>query len=849
MSMRINQNVLSLNTYTSLNKASGALESSISKLSSGLRINSAADDAAGLAISEKMRRQIRGLDRAELNAQDGISMIQTAEGALTETQGVIQRMRELALQSANDTLTSNDRLEIQKEVEELKAQIDSIAESTEFNTKKLLNGNQAALASSSSQAINTFVTGSVEANGDYDVKLSTVSGGISQVQRSQILTNKNTGALCTGSTKLEDIDGFYGPTGAFALDSAQVITLTGNGKSSNITLDRQMTLNEVAATLQNALSAENGLGIANSRVQVMTEVTTNEYANGGYLQVTSGSIGSNGEFNIAGSQDVLDALGFSVTREAVNSMVKVSMTDAFGNAKAITTSTDRASALLDGIDIEFKSQAAQVAGMGGFKDGLRLGSNQAFDIKVNNETVKITVVEGDWSMDGIARSINQQIETANAATTPPGALDGLTAMITDGQLRLNYNPAMPDDALGTGITIENATASDIGIYSGEFNGFVTGVKDEGKVIQGISRYNGAAEDFLDNISDTIKVMSANGQAGTDVFSSLVTIGTGVDAGLRKIFSVINTVTSAGQTLTGTTYTVITDVEVNKIISAIATKTYDPADKSAIEAAMSNFEKALAAAKRMDNLASATLTLQDSSNLPAVDIGYSAVTSSQGADLMEIKEFIASVNSQLDAGNQTIRADAINGSLAFTSTMVGTDNELGAGVKSVVKLSYGDDDVETFKALGLHAQTAYGAGDTNFKLHVVNTQAQLQIGADAGDNMKFGISDMSTKALGLDKIDLTSVDGAEKSLEKLNQALDRVSSERSKLGAYQNRLEYTISNLRNTSTNLTSAESRIRDVDMAKEMISYTRNQIVTQASTSMLAQANAIPQNALSLLG
>lgn len=171
-----------------------------------------------------------------------------------------------------------------------------------------------------------------------------------------------------------------------------------------------------------------------------------------------------------------------------------------------------------------------------------------------------------------------------------------------------------------------------------------------------------------------------------------------------------------------------------------------------------------------------------------------------------------------------------------------------GVKSAVKLDV-DSGASLANSLGFKSGTAYGSGDTNFKMHVVNTQAQLQIGADAGDNMKFGIADMSTKALGLDKIDLTSVAGAEKSLEKLNQALDKVSSERSKLGAYQNRLEYTISNLQNTNTNLTSAESRIRDVDMASEMIEFTRNQIVTQAATSMLAQANSIPQNALSLLG
>ncbi|WP_435406661.1 flagellin [Niallia hominis] len=110
------------------------------KLSSGLRINRAGDDAAGLAISEKMRGQIRGLDQAAANAQDGISLIQTAEGALNETQSILQRMRELSVQSSNDTATDSDRKEIQKEVSQLKDEIDRIANTTEFNTKKLLNG-------------------------------------------------------------------------------------------------------------------------------------------------------------------------------------------------------------------------------------------------------------------------------------------------------------------------------------------------------------------------------------------------------------------------------------------------------------------------------------------------------------------------------------------------------------------------------------------------------------------------------------------------------------------------------------------------------------------------------------
>ena len=475
MSMRINQNVLSQSTYSSLSQAGNRLESSISKLSSGLRINSAADDAAGLAISEKMRRQIRGLERAELNAQDGISMVQTAEGALGETQSIIQRMRELALQSANDTLTSNDRLEIQNEVEELKTQIDSIAQSTQFNTKKLLNGNQSALVSSSSDSVAGIVTGDVSGNGDYNFTLETVSGGVSQMQASQILTNKNTGALAKGSDKLTDVSGFYNASGTFALESAQALTITGNGKSTSFTLDGQMTLNDVAATLQNALSSQSGLGISNSKVSVTSE---------GTLSITSGAIGENGEFNIAGSQDVLDGLGFSVTRKAVNSMVKVSMTDAFGNNKSVTTSSDRAGALLDGVEVQFKSQAAQIAGQGGIVDGLKFDSKETLSLKVGEltATLDITIAAGNWSMDGIARSINSQIQ-ANSSFKDKG----LSASVVDGEIRLNYSPT-GENADNTTINI-TAESNTLGIRTGEYNGFVTGAKDSLKAIQGISIYS------------------------------------------------------------------------------------------------------------------------------------------------------------------------------------------------------------------------------------------------------------------------------------------------------------------------------------------------------------------------
>ncbi|MBB3114247.1 flagellin [Paenibacillus phyllosphaerae] len=138
--MRINHNIASLNTYRQLSTNSANTNKSIEKLSSGLRINRAGDDAAGLAISEKMRGQIRGLDMASKNAQDGISLVQTAEGALNETHSILQRMRELAVQSSNDTNTTEDRNQLQEEMNQLTSEINRIGNTTEFNTKKLLNG-------------------------------------------------------------------------------------------------------------------------------------------------------------------------------------------------------------------------------------------------------------------------------------------------------------------------------------------------------------------------------------------------------------------------------------------------------------------------------------------------------------------------------------------------------------------------------------------------------------------------------------------------------------------------------------------------------------------------------------
>lgn len=148
--MRIQHNINALNAHRQLGTNNTAVGKNLEKLSSGFRINRAGDDAAGLAISEKMRGQIRGLDMATRNANDGISLIQTAEGALNETHSILQRMRELAVQSSNDTYEEGvDRIQLNKEVDALKKEIDRIANSTHFNNQKLLNGDLSAGGGSS----------------------------------------------------------------------------------------------------------------------------------------------------------------------------------------------------------------------------------------------------------------------------------------------------------------------------------------------------------------------------------------------------------------------------------------------------------------------------------------------------------------------------------------------------------------------------------------------------------------------------------------------------------------------------------------------------------------------------
>ncbi|TDP26394.1 flagellin [Halanaerobium congolense] len=231
--MRINTNIAALNSYNQLKNTQNNLSKSLQRLSSGKRINGAADDAAGLAISEKMKAQTSGLAMAQRNAQDGISMIQTAEGALKESHSILQRMRELAVQSANDTNTNADRFEIQKEVNQLTEELTRIGDNTEFNTQKLLDGSlkdakfQIGANEGQNIALDVNDMRAETLNVTADAAVSTFDAGTTNATSGNSTTNLQAGSYsvsvtASGSAELKAADGTVIASGTLGNGSGSV---------------------------------------------------------------------------------------------------------------------------------------------------------------------------------------------------------------------------------------------------------------------------------------------------------------------------------------------------------------------------------------------------------------------------------------------------------------------------------------------------------------------------------------------------------------------------------------------------------------------------------------------------
>ena len=554
--MIINHNMNALNAHRNMNVNNTAAGKSMEKLSSGLRINRAGDDAAGLAISEKMRGQIRGLTQASRNASDGISMIQTAEGALNETQNILQRMRELSVQSSNDTNTAADRQSIQKEIEQLTEEIDRIGNNTEFNTQSLLKGD-----------------GSVALDQTGVITNSVSKGEVVHTQAKSTITVDTDAKIAAGDTG----------------------TITIGGEEIKITFDKAATtqpdtVNEIKNKLEEAINSNQSLK-GNFEVKV-----------DGANKIEISAI-KDGAFD--GSKGTITAFKFDASAGAGNLNTKAPSTDSVG------TSSEKSASI----------------------DGINIGA----------------VVKNGMTEDQATEAIK--------------------------------------DLIGKGFEVNGQKVEFYNVNDGTYKGDAIGV-DISKALESIS------------------AAAPNKQ--------------------------------------------LTAAEVKKVSDALT--------KSIVE--------------------------QAGDKLEGVSMSIVKGTA-QNADTITFESTVKGENAKLELKDGATKAD-------FTAT--------------------------------------------------------FQVGANSNQTISISIGDMRADALGVKNVDLTTAEGSQEATATIQAAIEKVSTERAGLGAVQNRLEYTISNLDNTTENLTSAESTLRDVDMAKEMMTFSKNNILNQAAQAMLAQANQQPQNVLSLL-
>lgn len=780
--MRINHNISALNTHRQLGTNTGATSKALEKLSSGLRINRAGDDAAGLAISEKMRGQIRGLEQAQRNSQDAISLIQTAEGALNETHSILQRMKELASQSANDTNVDSDRAAIQKEINQLTSEINRIANTTEFNTKKLLNGDI-----SDKSGIVTVANLVNDATVDVDNlaidKKSSLAAGSYEIV---VADSAVKGATHTASAEVTEVT--VAGNSNLAAGNYQVNIEQGQAKSAAL----DTAADAVTGVTMNPLSS-----LADGQYEI--EITrTDTVATGGFTGANSGLTGvaTNGDEALSGN--------YTIETAAVLGTVGNGTASA---ASFLTLNLDDAGALAN--DIGYRLAYAETASGSGIytvtlqdSTGAALSEAVILDNNVQNY---------DFKVAGGTANLGISFTTATAVNT---ALAGATA---DG----TYNTF----DVSTQVTIKDTAATPATIGTAN-----------------IAAGAGADTVTIDGFDiDYDSALLVNGQ--TDTIAVTSTLTATFDGADTQTFTAGSSINFSN----GVSVTTSSDIS----LYGATPETYDIT---------------------VDTTDSYLATVQTDAG--GVVAGSQTVTVSDGGT------FNLGNGVEINIGTVTgaaTHAFTVTSDVQTTATLVNAANE---EVASAVVAAPGSVDLGNGVTFDL---TSLDNGTATFDVEgsVEDKSLNMQVGANQGQSFSMNVADMRAAALGLagtqgashdqvtgakftnadkdvtngtdnvgqeNSLDVSTHTSAAAAIKVIDNAINSVSSERSRLGAYQNRLDHTINNLGTSAENLTAAESRIRDVDMAKEMMEFTKNNILSQAAQAMLAQANQQPQGVLQLL-
>ena len=716
----INTNMASLNAQRNLDKSQSSNQQALQRLSSGLRINSAKDDAAGLAISTRFTSQINGLNVAVRNAGDGIALAQTAEGALGSMNDNLQRIRELAVQSSNATNSDVDRDALQAEVSQLVAEISRTSEETDFNGRKLLDGSFSA----------TFQVGA-NAGQTLDVTIA------------ELTTNK-LGSSSQAGVSAQGTDKQLG-NGDLVINGANIRGSVAGDDDLSFTDKEKSGISKVAAI--NEKSAETGVtATVDENVVVGSKMAAGGDASAGTTVTLNGvSIGIQGT-------DGTDDADLAATRGSVIAAI---------NAKA--------------------EQTGVTASDGGNEGGVILTA-------ADGRNITMTGGVNDMSVYGLA-------DADTGAATAETAYAGFTLTAENASTDINIsggNGTGNGDIANSGLlagnysaqtAITSSTEKSVDLAAGPAAAAATaiGLQDGDLVI------NGVAIQASSSLDDTASDGTA---ASSDVASSGIAIAAAINKSTDQtgVTATVNAteVTGTAGVASGNTTDTTGALTLNGVAIAALTSTNDlEKDKAAAITAI-NEVSGQTGVVATDNGKSLTLTAADGRN-----ISFTAAT------VANLDSFglggMASVDAQSSTTYSTVTLDSA----------------------SAFEVSYGTNGATGLSDSGFVAGT-FGGGEDG--------QA-------------------------LTDIDVSTFEGAQAALVAVDNAIAQVASQRADLGAVQNRMESTVSNLQVTSENLNSANSRIQDADFAAETAELQRTNVLQQAGISVLAQANASGQQVLSLLG
>ena len=773
--MRIQHNIMAMNAYRNYTNNTSALSKNLEKLSSGYKINRAGDDAAGLAISEKMRAQITGLEAAQKNVKDGISLVKTAEGALQEVQDMLNRMVYLATQSANGTYDNEvDRNNLQKEVDQLRSEINRISDSSNFNGIKLLDGSLdegKVTTRTAASAISSIATAAYTPKGvsdAFDVTCVTIRPEAASAQ--SVAEFK----VCLDDIKLQGLtedDGFAMRIGG-VLITAYGLDVAGGSTAG----DLAVVLATAGCTKDASAEAANGANAA-SGASTYDQWTKNveNFAYG--MGNTGNYVAINGHI-------------WKMSADKASATVTFTQVDYMDGGDDVTPDYE---VEIAGVT-DKKSAAADYTGSVNpqvqvTKTGLAVGSSQQAQAKVYIDFSKLK--DGDTLTAGSNTyifAIGEKSTYTNASWATDAAnntlvqIDLTKIFKTESDLLDDEKQAKALNAIVYAMDgTRTWTAGDGGVSGGV--GTITFQSKSGYT----DDTNPSATPDASSKGDSNVIGAVSGNDICDMRSEISILkqfyGGRQEAGAKLSFNLDVTKIKAGDTFT------------------LAGKTFEFTDGP---------------------------EGSNKSNI-AVDLSTLGITggilSSQTAQVMKTLTDKIDETFKFADGSQMYQTTVDGNKVTLTS------NEYD-GTTSVF-------EKRTAATMRLPTVTSTGKALT------------LQIGdtSDSYNQLPVSIGDIHCAALKISDIDISSQEGASSAVDVIKNAINTVSSIRGTLGATQNRLEHTQNNLSVMAENIQDAESTIRDTDVAEEMMSYVKNNILVQSAQAMLAQANQVPQGVLQLLG